>query len=48
MKLSMIVVITSCAPVFALSQPGMKPQIAPPIDAGDDRERQVDEPAAGR
>ncbi len=27
----MIVTMTSCAPVFALSRPGMKPQIAPPM-----------------
>ena len=50
MKLSMIVVMTSCAPVFALRMPGMKPQKAPPrkpatittIDSGDREERQPD------
>jgi len=31
MKLSMIVVITSWAPVWARSQPGMPPQMAPPM-----------------
>ena len=29
MKLSMIVVTTSCAPVHAFSAPGMKPHAAP-------------------
>ena len=33
MKLSMIVVITSCAPNFALSAPGIPPTIPPPIAA---------------
>ena len=33
MKLSMIVVITSCAPNFALSAPGTPPTMPPPIAA---------------
>ncbi len=39
----MIVLITSCAPVLAFSQPGIKPQIAASHGAGQESQRHVDE-----
>ena len=44
----MIVVMTSCAPVLALSQPTMPPQSAPPSDAGEHRDDEVDDRRQGQ
>ena len=40
-QLSMIVEITSCAPVVAFRKPAIPPQTAPASDRGDDREEDV-------
>ena len=43
MKLSMMVLMTSCAPRHALSAPAMAPTSAPPSDAGGERQRHGDD-----